>query len=539
MRNPLVLLLLPLSLLAEPGGVTFSPAAATVEAWDFVEVAAAVTGADATNPFTGASLTGTFTRTGDARGTTVEGFCDAADGSRFRIRFLPMKTGDYSYRVTYRQGDFVRHHEGSFRATDGHRRGVLGVDPAYPWHFLWRGTGEHYYFNGTTAFWLAGWRDERVIQSSIERLHRLKVNRIRVLLAGHTNTLFGEPVMQGDAWTTALRPWVATDTEDVKQPGLDFTRFHIAYWQKFERMIDWARRHDMTMSVIFDISMHKAQPAAGSEDERRYFRYAVARLAAYSNVTWDLGDDLNSYRDAAWTHKMGTYLTSIDPYGHLATSHPVGRVAQDRTSPWFGFTSIQDWSRAQHELMLDERKVQSRTGRIIPQTNEEYGYEDHYPHWAPRPPGDSAETLRRVAWDIAMAGAYGTAGESARRGTEIWPDTGGGWMNGRGDDTMVMLQGYAHIVELFTSFEYWKTEPHDELVSKGAYCLAKPGDIYAAYLPELKRVTIQLEPGTYTARWFDALSGDFVQAGVVSGGAWTSPEKPGLHDWALLLTRKR
>ena len=82
-----------------------------------------------------------------------------------------------------------------------------------------------------------------------------------------------------------------------------------------------------------------------------------------------------------------------------------------------------------------------------------------------------------------MAGAYGTAGESARRGTNIWPDTGGGWINGRGDDTMVMLKGYEHMVDFFTSFEWWKTEPHDELVNNGAYCLAKPGEIYAVYLP--------------------------------------------------------
>jgi hydrogenase maturation protease len=41
------------------------------------------------------------------------------------------------------------------------------------------------------------------------------------------------------------------------------------------------------------------------------------------------------------------------------------------------------------------------------------------------------------------------AGESARRGTNIWPDTGG-WIDGRGDDTMVMLKGYAHMVDFFT-----------------------------------------------------------------------------------------
>jgi hypothetical protein len=294
----------------------------------------------------------------------------------------------------------------------------------------------------------------------------------------------------------------------------------------------------MIISVIMDISTHQAQAAAGSEDERRYFRYAAARLSAFSNITWDLGDDLDSFRDEKWAHELGTFLTSCDPYKHLATSHPVHREHQDRASEWFGFTSIQDWFRQQHELMLDERRIQTKTGRIIPQTNEEYGYEDHYPHWAPKPDGDSAETLRHIAWEIAMAGGYGTAGESARRGVNIWPDTGGGWINGRGDDTMIMLKGYEHMVDFFTSFEWWKTEPHDELVNQGCYCLAQPGELYAVYLPKEGAVTVHLEPGAYEANWFNAFTGETIPLPTVQGPDWTSPRTPGWLDWALLLRRK-
>ena len=71
-----------------------------------------------------------------------------------------------------------------------------------------------------------------------------------------------------------------------------------------------------------------------------------------------------------------------------------------------------------------------------------------------------------------MAGTYQTTGETAKRGTGIWPDTGGGWVNGRGDDTMVMLNGMAHMVTFFTSSDWWKLDPHDELVEPGAYGLA-------------------------------------------------------------------
>ncbi len=73
-------------------GVTvFASPAKTVDTYDFVEVTAPVSQPDAANCFTGASLTGSF------GGTKVEGFCDSADGSVFRIRFLPSKPGHYDY----------------------------------------------------------------------------------------------------------------------------------------------------------------------------------------------------------------------------------------------------------------------------------------------------------------------------------------------------------------------------------------------------------------------------------------------------------
>ncbi len=542
----------PTAALATPANVTFSQGAEEVEAYDFVEVTLDVASPDVNNPFTGAVVEAHFGKAGESKRLSVDGFCDSADGSVYRVRFMPSSPGDYTYSITYRQGTFEKKHQGTFRASEGHRRGPIRVDPDYPWHFIWEGTGEHYFFNGTTAFWLMGFRDDRTINYSIERLHKLKINRIRALLAGATGILWGEPVMPGDNFTLFLRPWIVSKPESLDNPGIDFTRFNIPYWQKFERMLQFARERDVIISVILDISTHHAQAPAGSEDERRYIHYAVARLSAFSNITYDLGDDLDSFRDEKWAHETGTLIEGWDPYKHLATSHPVHREHQDRASDWFGFTSIQNWSRKQHALMLEEREIQKGTGRIIPQTNEEYGYEDHYPHWAPAPPGDSTETLRRMAWEIAMAGAYGTAGESCRRGTNVWPDQGGGWINGRGDDTMVMLKGYERIVDFFTSFEWWKTEPHDELVTNGAYCLAKPGEIYAVYLPvrplcgneehfgyskECGDVTIRLEPGTYDAKWFSATTGEIVPLPPVQGGAWTLPEPPGWMDWALLLEK--
>lgn len=521
---------------ASPAQVAFSSPASPVDRYGFVEITASVQGADSANPFVNASLTGVFESADGAHRREVEGFCDSADGSTFRIRFMAPEAAEYKYTVTYKQGAFEKTAQGTFHSVEAHKRGILRTDPDYPWHFLWEGTGEHYFFNGTTAYWLVGWRDDPVIQYSLERLHRLKVNRLRVTIAGREAiTFFGEPVMTGDNWTALIAAWPAQNADDPFHPGFDYSRFNLSYWQKFDRMLAFARDRDMIISLVLDMNDGRVHPAAGSEDERRFIRYAIDRFGAFSNITWDMGDDLDSYRDEKWTHDTGTFIQLRDPYKHLGTSHPaVSNDHQDRASAWFGFTSYQEWSRNQHALMLASRRLQEKTGRIIPQTNEEYGYEDHYPHWA-APGSDSADALRRTAWDISMAGAYGTSGESARRGTNIWPDSGGGWLNGRGDDTQTMFLGYGHMVDFFTSFEWWKTNPHDELVNGGNYCLADPGKTYAVYLPHGGSVTVQLQRGHYRASWFNAMTGQTIDLPAATGPEWKSPVAPDQNDWALLL----
>ena len=119
--------------------------------------------------------------------------------------------------------------------------------------------------------------------------------------------------MMGDNFTLFLRPWIAADPGSLDHPGIDYTRFDVAYWQKFERMLRFARERDMIISVIQDISDGRVHLAAGSDDERRYLRYAAARLGAFSNITWDLGDDMDSFRDEKWAHETGTLLEGWDP----------------------------------------------------------------------------------------------------------------------------------------------------------------------------------------------------------------------------------
>src|SRR6266568_1271106 len=82
------LAVLPMMAVASPANVSFSSAAPQVDRYGIVEIRATIQSPDAANPFEDASLTGVVESADGADRRQVEGFCDAPDGSTFRIRFM-------------------------------------------------------------------------------------------------------------------------------------------------------------------------------------------------------------------------------------------------------------------------------------------------------------------------------------------------------------------------------------------------------------------------------------------------------------------
>lgn len=461
----------PVTLHAAPAGVRFTGPSEGPGRYDFVEITVQVDKPDAANPFTDVTVEGQLRRQG-AEPVRVEGFCDSADGSLFRIRFMPTSSGEHSYSVTYRQGSYQASHTGEFQVRDSKQRGLIRVDKDHRWHFIWEGTGEHYFWNGTTTYWLLGWDDETIC-SNIDRLARLKVNRLRVAINGRVKDgrAWYENVFPTEKFSFRMNPWVAQRPDSVENPGFDVARFNVPHWQKIERMLRHARGKDMAISIIFYVD--GARPGVdpfgksrmGQEDEQRYYRYAVARLAAFSNVMWDVTNEYHLFRNEEWTNKMGAFIRQCDPYDHVMSVHGHGQFPF-RTSAWADFAMYQSWDEGGgYRFMLSNRLQQQKTGRPIPQINEEYGYEDHYPAaWGGgrKAPARSADNRRRLAWGMYMAGGYQTTGERADTGTGWGPDTGGGWINGRGDDSMTMLPGYGHIVDFFTALPWWRLNPDND-----------------------------------------------------------------------------
>jgi len=93
------------------------------------------------------------------------------------------------------------------------------------------------------------------------------------------------------------------------------------------------------------------------------------------------------------------------------------------------------------------------------------------------------------------------------------------------------------MVTFFTGIEWWKTDPHDELVNHGAFCLAEPGRQYVIYLSHGGDVTVRLDPGQYEVKWFNPRSGEYSVAHVASGPLWTSACAEDGADWVILMKR--
>jgi len=408
----------PLGSALHPTGVRITLRSDTATVFGIATVDVHIDRPTALNPFTDVGVTGEV-KDPSGRVIRIDGFCDTQDGSRFAVRFMPRISGQHTWKVTLRQGDFTTSTDGVFQAVAGGPKGPIRVDKDHPLHFAYEGETEHFFWNSTTTYAMAGWRDEDIIHESLDRLARFKINRVRVAIIPprvKSGAQWMEPAVTSNAWFSfCVNPWPAKYPEDVNDPGFDPHRFNVPYWQKYERLVEYARDRGIQVSVVFyvDGSLPGVDPfrapAMGGDLEKLYYSYAVARLAAYSNVMWDVANEYRHFRDDAWAEKMGAFVREHDPYSHLMSTHGHADF-HFRESAWADFAMYQSWDEhGAYDFMRANISQQRQTGRSMPQVNEEYGYEDHYPYpWGEARlwPARTADTRNRLSWQIAMAGGY-------------------------------------------------------------------------------------------------------------------------------------
>jgi hypothetical protein len=510
-------------------GIKITSGPTVIPCFDIYEIVVESDSPPEGNPFTDVRISATFTPK-DGSSIEVDGFCDDQEGRCFCVRFCPsLAETEYKFSLTTNiESD--KKYTGSFRTTKPTGMQSVIVNPEHPKRFQYVLSRQPFYHMGLTAYNLLDIsNDDKQVEGLLDYCVRYGFNKVRFLLTGYPRDndtrSISEYKFEGDLWRlpnygappgelNPLPAWTG------KPHHYDFTRFNVAYWQKADRAIQAMRNRGIVATCIFTIEKQNLPNEYGAltEHEKRLYRYAVARLAAFSNVWWDLGNEHNEYRKPDWAAKMGDLVKKWDPYDRLCSAHGYADWNYDNQS-WADYIITQQYGNCieVNEWVLKYRDIPK------PYVDEEYGYEgvlDEPKH------GMNTDWVRKCHWSIAMAGGYATYGD---------------WTYGSPFYTGHIGQGKApvqlrYLRETFESIPYSLMEPHNELVRKGAFCLAKEGEVYLVYLADVKETVLNTKftGRSCTVTWIDPRTGKRMSSADTAKGK-IALRAPSSGDWAVII----
>jgi Protein of unknown function (DUF4038)/Putative collagen-binding domain of a collagenase len=256
-------------------------------------------------------------------------------------------------------------------------------------------------------------------------------------------------------------------------------------------------------------------PANGSAEDDLYFRWLIARYAAYPNVTWDLAKEAQYEKNPDYKTGRLRFIRTLDPYRRLLTVHD-DRANYDKGA----YDGLADYRSDQQHTEWRETMLAHLRQRNWPVINTEFGYE-HGPlglNDKTYSRAQSPEEVCRRAWEIIMAG-----------GSVAYYYTYTAWDVIRPQDTPPGYTYFQHLREFFETTAYWQMQPVDGLSSAG-YCLADPGREYIIFLNVTQPFTLKLEglAQALRAEWYQPFTGKRQDAGNLDNG--TAELKPPA-DW--------
>ena len=276
---------------------------------------------------------------------------------------------------------------------------------------------------------------------------------------------------------------------------------------------------------------------------RLYLRELIARFSHHHAVVWNLGEENNT--PVPDRKAIAAYMRGLDPYRHPITVHTHVNKIQECYGPLLGHdafeaTSIQADMDRYHRYTLEMREASAKAGRKWAifgdeQTKADVGVvpdADDPTHDIPR---------KQALWGNLMAGGSGVEWYFGYK----YPHMDLNCEDWRSRDKM--WDQTRHALDFFQRhLPFHEMEPADSLVSgAAAYVLAKPGQVYAVYLPQGGSAKLKLEQGNYSVQWYNPRAGGALLKGSVQklkGGSEVdlgAPPSDPTADWAVLLRQSR
>ena len=333
------------------------------------------------------------------RTVPVDGFYDG--NGEYRVRFSPDAEGEWTFTTRSNRPE-LNGKTGSFvcAAAPASNHGPVVVRKT--WHFGYA-DGTPYLPYGTTCYAWTHQGDE-LEEQTLSTLKQSPFNKIRMCVFPKSYAFNrNEPPEYA----------FARNSEGVN----DYSQVNPRFFRRLEKRVLQLQMLGIQADLIlFHPYDRWGYSNMGAENDDRYLRYAVARLAAYRNVWWSMANEWDFVKTKTLSDwdRFFRIVQEADPYQRLRSVHN-GRVLYDHGKPWITHASIQGDDFDKVAGWLDTYRK--------PVVFDECKYEGNIQQrWGNLP---AHEMVRRF-WIGTVMGAYVGHGETYLNDKEIlWWSKGG------------------------------------------------------------------------------------------------------------------
>jgi hypothetical protein len=526
---------------------------------------------------------GYYTADGDAAESRAD------SGNKWRCHFVPSLTGEWKWKVSFREGDNVAldtsHTAGKAVLFDGEEGffTVASSDKISP-DFRAKGLlqyvdGHYFQFAQTKEFYLKGGADSPENFLAYDEIdgtydadagsgsyshiggfiHQYKPhikdwrsgdptwqNDKGKGIIGALNYLAGKGMNSVYFLTYNLDGgdgrdvWMWTDVNERE-------RFDCSKLDQWEIIFDHMDKLGIMLHVVTQEEENDRNlgGSVGMNQVRRlYYRELVARFGHHLAVIWNLGEENNT--PDTDRKEIAAYIRNLDPYDHPITVHTYNNKALEFYDGILGdenfeATSIQgDMNNYNHEtITLRQRSAQAGQKWAIfcdEQSEASHGVipdADDPTHDIPRKQG---------LWGNLMGGGAGVEWYFGHQ----FPHMDINCEDWRSRDIMWNQTRYA--LDFFQNhLPFWKMIPSNQLIStKDSFCFAKDGDVYVIYLQNGGSTQLNLgkSEAQFTVKWYNPRDGGELYDGsiktVQGPGKVAIGEAPAdtTKDWTVLIRSK-
>ena len=388
--------------------------------------------------------------------------------------------------------------------------GGLRIAPKHPTHFIFE-DGTRYFLMGYECDWLwaldTGKDDLPTLNPFLDKLAASGFNQILLNTYAHDTGWRKGKTGPDDYGPPPLYAWGGSNDAP------DHSRFNLAFWRHYDRVMEAMRRRGIIAHVMIKVYNKRVNwPAPGSPQDDLFFRWVIARYAAFPNVVWDFSKEAQNEKNSEYKNGRLRFLHDNDPYRRLITVHD-----DDRQYNEGRYNALLDFRCDQEAADWGVKTAEHLKQKAWPVVNVEYGYEhgpkgpDDVTYKGERKGTQDPKEICRRAWEICMAGGY-----------PAYYYTYTAWDVIRPQDTPPGYGYFKTLRDFFENSNYWLMNTCGSLISEG-YCLANPGVEYIVFLNSAKPFTLKIEAAKsdLAAQWRHPFTGQTFDGGKVANGVVT------------------